>query len=49
MSKIAVITDSTAHFLPQEAKELGISIVPMPFTIDNETFYENITLTRDEF
>ena len=49
MSKIAVITDSNAHFLPQEAKELGISIVPMPFTIDNETFYENITLTRDEF
>ena len=49
MSKIAVITDSNAHFLPQEAKELGISIVPMPFTIDNETFYEDITLTRDEF
>lgn len=49
MSKIAVITDSNAHFLPQEAKELGISIVPMPFTIDNETFYEDITLTREEF
>ena len=49
MSKIAVITDSNAHFLPQEADELGTSIVPMPFTIDNETFYEDITLTREEF
>lgn len=49
MSKIAVITDSNAHITPQEAEKLGISVVPMPFTISDETFYEGINLTREEF
>ena len=49
MSKIAVITDSNAHFTPQEAEEYGISVVPMPFTIGNDTFYEGITLSRERF
>lgn len=49
MSKIAVITDSNAHLTPQEEKELGVAVVPMPFTIGEETFYEGITLSREEF
>jgi DegV family protein with EDD domain len=49
MSKIAVITDSNAHFTPQEEKELGISVVPMPFTIGDKTYYEGVTLSREEF
>ena len=49
MSKIAVITDSNAHFTSDEARELGIGIVPMPFMIGDETYYEDITLTREEF
>ena len=49
MSKIAVITDSNAHITPIEAKELGIEVVPMPFMIDEETYYEGVTLSREEF
>ena len=49
MSKIAVITDSNAHITPQEAEKFGISVVPMPFTIGDETFYEGINLSREEF
>ena len=49
MSKIAVITDSNAHITNEEAKKYGIRVVPMPFMIDDETFYEDITLTREEF
>ena len=49
MSKIAVITDSNAHITPEEAKALGIGVVPMPFTIGEETFYEGINLTREDF
>ncbi|MDO5456649.1 MAG: DegV family protein [Eubacteriales bacterium] len=49
MSKIAVITDSNSGILPQEAAERGIRVVPMPFTIDDETYYEGINLTREEF
>ena len=41
--------DSNAHITPQEAEKLGISVVPMPFTISDETFYEGINLTREEF
>ena len=49
MSKIAVITDSNAHITAAEAGELGIGVVPMPFMIGEETFYEGITLSREEF
>lgn len=49
MSKIAVITDSNAHVTPQEAQALGIGVVPMPFMIGEETYYEGITLTRETF
>ena len=49
MSKIAVITDSNAHITPQEAEQLGISVVPMPFTIGEETYYEGINLSREDF
>lgn len=49
MSKIAVITDSNSGITQEQAKKLGIFVVPMPFMIEDETFYEGITLTRDEF
>ncbi len=49
MSKIAIITDSNAHVTPQEAQDLGIEVVPMPFMIGDETFYEGITLSREAF
>ncbi len=49
MSKIAVITDSNAGFTGQEAEKLGIFVVPMPFMIGDETFFEGITLGREQF
>ena len=49
MSKIAVITDSNAHFTPEEEQALGIGVVPMPFMIGEETYYEGITLSREAF
>ncbi len=49
MSKIAVITDSNSGITQEQAEKLGIYVVPMPFMIENETFYEGITLTRDQF
>ncbi|MFI3211855.1 MAG: DegV family protein [Eubacteriales bacterium] len=47
--KVAVITDSNSGITQYLGEELGISIVPMPFSIDDETYFEDITLTRDEF
>ncbi|MDE6916810.1 MAG: DegV family protein, partial [Lachnospiraceae bacterium] len=49
MSKIAVVTDSNSGITQNQAKELGIRVLPMPFMIDGETFYEEITLSQEEF
>ena len=49
MAKIAIVTDSNSGITQAQAKELGISVVPMPFMIDGETYYEEITLSRDDF
>lgn len=49
MSKIAVITDSNAHFTKEEEQSLGISVVPMPFMIGEDTYYEGINLDRSDF
>ena len=47
--KIAVITDSNSGITQSQAKECGLYVLPMPFMIDDETFYEDITLTQDAF
>lgn len=47
--KIAVVTDSNSGITQAEALERGISVLPMPFMINEETFYEDITLTQNEF
>ena len=49
MAKIAIVTDSNSGITQAQAKEMGISVLPMPFMIDDETFYEDITLTQEEF
>ncbi|MDE6911306.1 MAG: DegV family protein [Lachnospiraceae bacterium] len=49
MSKIAIVTDSNSGITQAEAKALGIHVLPMPFMIDGETYYEEITLSQDEF
>lgn len=49
MGKIAVMTDSNSGITQLEGKELDITVLPMPFTIQGETFYEDINLTQEEF
>ncbi len=49
MGKVAVMTDSNSGITQAQAKELGIVVLPMPFTIQGETFYEDINLTQKEF
>ena len=49
MSKIAIVTDSNSGITQSQAKELGIHVLPMPFMIDGETFYEEITLSQEAF
>lgn len=52
--KIAVVTDSNSGITQKQAKELqyegkALYVLPMPFMINEETFYEDITLTQEQF
>lgn len=47
--KVAVMTDSNSGLSQKEGKELGITIVPMPFMIDGEEYFEDINLTQEMF
>ena len=49
MAKIAIVTDSNSGITQAEGKELGIYVLPMPFMIDEVTYYEDIDLTQEQF
>ena len=49
MSKVAVMTDSNSGITQSQDKELGITVVPMPFYIDGKLYYEDIDLTQEDF
>lgn len=47
--KIAIVTDSNSGIGQKEAEQLGIFVLPMPFLIDEKTYFEDISLTQEEF
>ena len=47
--RVAILTDSNSGITQEAAKALGISVLPMPFYINDKLFYEDITLTQEEF
>ncbi len=49
MANIAIVTDSNSGITQARAKELGIFVLPMPFMIDEQTYFEDIDLTQEEF
>jgi len=49
MGKIAIVTDSNSGITQAQGKELGIHVIPMPFYINEELFFEDITLSQEEF
>ena len=49
MEKIAIVTDSNSGITQAQGKELGIHVIPMPFYINEELFFEDITLTQEQF
>ncbi|MCI9530944.1 MAG: DegV family protein [Lachnospiraceae bacterium] len=49
MKKIGIITDSHSGITQQQAEELGILVLPMPFYFNDECYYEDVSLSREEF
>ena len=43
MGKIAIVTDSNSGITQDEGRELGISVLPMPFYINDVMYLEGIT------
>ena len=48
MSKIAIVTDSNSGITQAEGARRGIHVLPMPFMIDEVTYYEDIDLTQEQ-
>lgn len=49
MQNIAIVTDSNSGITQQEAKEMGVFVLPMPFLMDEKEYFEDINLTQDGF
>ena len=49
MSKVQIITDSNSGITQVEAEKLGIFVIPMPFTINDEEYLEDISISQNEF
>lgn len=49
MIKVAIATDSNSGITQAKAEEMGISVIPMPFYINDELYFEDITLTQEQF
>lgn len=47
--RTAIVTDSNSGIFEDEAKKLGIYVVPMPIMIDGITYYEGVNLTSEKF
>ncbi|MBP5607193.1 MAG: DegV family protein [Lachnospiraceae bacterium] len=47
--KTAVVTDSNSGIFGDEARSLGIHVIPMPVIIDDHTFFENEDVTHSQF
>lgn len=49
MKKTGILTDSHSGITQEEAKKLGIYVLPMPFYINDQCHYEGKDISREEF
>lgn len=49
MKSIGIMTDSHSGISREDAEKLGIRVLPMPFYMNDECYYEEVTLSREIF
>ena len=49
MKKTGILTDSHSGITQEEAKKLGIYVLPVPFYINDQCHYEGKDISREEF
>lgn len=47
--KIAIVTDSNSGITQSQAKDMGVYVVPMPVLINGEQYFEDLTLSQEQF
>ena len=47
--KTAIVTDTNSGLSPAAAAEIGVHLIPMPFTIDGQLYFEGRDLTHSMF
>ena len=47
--KTAIVTDSNCGISQEKAKKYGIFVLPMPFYVDDELYFEGCTMSHEEF
>lgn len=49
MTKVKIITDSTARLTPEEVAQYDISVVPLTVTIDGTVYHDGVSIKPSEF
>ena len=49
MQKIGIITDTNSGMTAAEAEQLGVALMPMPFTVNGRNYVENVNMSYREF
>lgn len=49
MERIAVMTDTNSGMTPEQARQAGVALLAMPFTVDGRACMEHVDLTHEEF
>lgn len=49
MKKVAIVTDSNSGVTIAESEKLGIYVIPMPFMINGEVYFEEKDLSQEKF
>ncbi len=49
MERIAVMTDTNSGMTPEEARQAGVALLAMPFTVDGRACFEYLDISHKEF
>ena len=49
MKKVGIATDSHSGIPQDRAEQLGVRVLPMPFYVEEECYYEGVSITREQF
>lgn len=49
MSRVKIVTDSNSGITQQQGRELGIEVLPMPFFINDTQYFEEISMSQEDF